>query len=104
MEVTVMVKMGPITDEEFIGMTDPSTEFETLTTKFHFVDLAGSECLKMSGATGEHAKEGIYINCGLLAVGNVISAISDKSRKASHVPYRSSKLTRLLQDSLGSNS
>uniref|UniRef100_K7GIN5 Kinesin family member 21B n=1 Tax=Pelodiscus sinensis TaxID=13735 RepID=K7GIN5_PELSI len=81
-----------------------SSEYETLTAKFHFVDLAGSERLKRTGATGERAKEGISINCGLLALGNVISALGDQSKKAGHVPYRDSKLTRLLQDSLGGNS
>lgn len=79
-------------------------DVETLTAKFHFVDLAGSERLKRTGATGERAKEGISINTGLLCLGNVISALADKSKKASHVPYRDSKLTRLLQDSLGGNS
>ncbi|KAM4569730.1 kinesin-like protein KIF21A [Odontesthes bonariensis] len=79
-------------------------EFETLTAKFHFVDLAGSERLKRTGATGDRAKEGISINCGLLALGNVISALGDRSRRSTHVPYRDSKLTRLLQDSLGGNS
>ncbi|KYN11395.1 Kinesin-like protein KIF21A [Trachymyrmex cornetzi] len=81
-----------------------TNEFETLTAKFHFVDLAGSERLKRTGATGDRAKEGISINCGLLALGNVISALGDKTKKASHIPYRDSKLTRLLQDSLGGNS
>lgn len=66
--------------------------------------MAGSERLKRTGATGDRAKEGISINCGLLALGNVISALGDRSRKALHVPYRDSKLTRLLQDSLGGNS
>ncbi|XP_014613331.1 PREDICTED: kinesin-like protein KIF21B isoform X4 [Polistes canadensis] len=84
--------------------TEPANEFETLTAKFHFVDLAGSERLKRTGATGDRAKEGISINCGLLALGNVISALGDKAKKALHVPYRDSKLTRLLQDSLGGNS
>jgi kinesin family protein 4/21/27 len=79
-------------------------EFETLTAKFHFVDLAGSERLKRTGATGDRAKEGISINCGLLALGNVIAALGDKTKKSHHVPYRDSKLTRLLQDSLGGNS
>ncbi|XP_035857895.1 kinesin-like protein KIF21B isoform X6 [Sander lucioperca] len=79
-------------------------EFETLMAKFHFVDLAGSERLKRTGATGERAREGISINCGLLALGNVISALGDQSKKGGHVPYRDSKLTRLLQDSLGGNS
>uniref|UniRef100_A0A8B9MD16 Kinesin-like protein KIF21B n=1 Tax=Accipiter nisus TaxID=211598 RepID=A0A8B9MD16_9AVES len=82
----------------------PTTEYETLTAKFHFVDLAGSERLKRTGATGERAKEGISINCGLLALGNVISALGDQNKKVVHVPYRDSKLTRLLQDSLGGNS
>uniref|UniRef100_A0AAZ3PMC4 Kinesin motor domain-containing protein n=1 Tax=Oncorhynchus tshawytscha TaxID=74940 RepID=A0AAZ3PMC4_ONCTS len=81
-----------------------SSEFETLTAKFHFVDLAGSERLKRTGATGDRAKEGISINCGLLALGNVISALGDRSKRSTHVPYRDSKLTRLLQDSLGGNS
>ncbi|CAH2221540.1 kinesin KIF21B isoform X3 [Pelobates cultripes] len=82
----------------------PNQQYETLTAKFHFVDLAGSERLKRTGATGERAREGISINCGLLALGNVISALGDQSKKILHVPYRDSKLTRLLQDSLGGNS
>ncbi|KAG2174539.1 hypothetical protein INT44_006802 [Umbelopsis vinacea] len=73
-------------------------------SKFHFVDLAGSERLKRTNAVGDRVKEGISINSGLLALGNVISALGDDSRKTSHVPYRDSKLTRLLQDSLGGNS
>nr|XP_058952852.1 kinesin-like protein KIF21A [Pocillopora verrucosa] len=79
-------------------------EYEMLTAKFNFVDLAGSERLKRTGATGDRAKEGISINCGLLALGNVISALGDATKRGSHVPYRDSKLTRLLQDSLGGNS
>uniref|UniRef100_A0A8C8ERF9 Kinesin motor domain-containing protein n=1 Tax=Oncorhynchus tshawytscha TaxID=74940 RepID=A0A8C8ERF9_ONCTS len=86
------------------GSSEISSEFETLTAKFHFVDLAGSERLKRTGATGDRAKEGISINCGLLALGNVISALGDRSKRSTHVPYRDSKLTRLLQDSLGGNS
>uniref|UniRef100_A0A8C4H736 Kinesin-like protein KIF21B n=1 Tax=Dicentrarchus labrax TaxID=13489 RepID=A0A8C4H736_DICLA len=85
-----------------LGFGEP--EFETLMAKFHFVDLAGSERLKRTGATGERAREGISINCGLLALGNVISALGDQAKKGGHVPYRDSKLTRLLQDSLGGNS
>ncbi|XP_047500183.1 kinesin-like protein KIF21A isoform X4 [Penaeus chinensis] len=94
-------RLAPIQDAED-GEDVP--EFETLTAKFHFVDLAGSERLKRTGATGERAREGISINCGLLALGNVISALGDVSKRATHVPYRDSKLTRLLQDSLGGNS
>nr|XP_034373033.1 kinesin-like protein KIF21A isoform X5 [Arvicanthis niloticus] len=93
-----------VTDNKLISESSQMNEFETLTAKFHFVDLAGSERLKRTGATGERAKEGISINCGLLALGNVISALGDKSKRATHVPYRDSKLTRLLQDSLGGNS
>ncbi|XP_049738776.1 kinesin-like protein KIF21A isoform X5 [Elephas maximus indicus] len=93
-----------VTDNKMLSETSQMNEFETLTAKFHFVDLAGSERLKRTGATGERAKEGISINCGLLALGNVISALGDKSKRATHVPYRDSKLTRLLQDSLGGNS
>ncbi|ORX52660.1 kinesin-domain-containing protein [Hesseltinella vesiculosa] len=77
----------------------------TIISKFHFVDLAGSERLKRTNAVGERAKEGISINAGLLALGNVISALGDENkRRTMHVPYRDSKLTRLLQDSLGGNS
>ncbi|KAI8093344.1 uncharacterized protein BX664DRAFT_357800 [Halteromyces radiatus] len=77
---------------------------KTIISKFHFVDLAGSERLKRTNAQGDRAREGIAINSGLLALGNVISALGDESRKSAHVPYRDSKLTRLLQDSLGGNS
>ena len=63
--------------------------------------------MKRTAAQGERIKEGISINSGLLALGNVISALGDpsrvKSHTASYVPYRDSKLTRLLQDSLGGN-
>lgn len=96
-----------LVSEAVMGLPEgpaPANEYETLTAKFHFVDLAGSERLKRTGATGERAKEGISINCGLLALGNVISALGDQSKKVVHVPYRDSKLTRLLQDSLGGNS
>ncbi|GMH38077.1 hypothetical protein BSKO_05961 [Bryopsis sp. KO-2023] len=76
---------------------------EVQTAKFHLVDLAGSERAKKSGATGKRLKETVHINQGLLALGNVISALGDEPKRG-HVPYRESKLTRLLQDSLGGNS
>lgn len=92
-------------NKQLVSNQQPTkTECETLTAKFHFVDLAGSERLKRTGATGDRQKEGISINSGLLALGNVISALGDKSKRANHIPYRDSKLTRLLQDSLGGNS
>lgn len=74
------------------------------TAKFHLVDLAGSERLKRTGAVGSRFRESVAINAGLLALGNVISALGDPAKRGSHVPYRDSKLTRLLQDSLGGNS
>ena len=76
---------------------------EFMVAKFHFVDLAGSERAKRTGATGATLKEGISINKGLLSLGNVISALTEEKNKG-HVPYRDSKLTRILQDSLGGNS
>ncbi|GMF54994.1 unnamed protein product [Phytophthora fragariaefolia] len=78
-----------------------------IVSKLTFVDLAGSERLKKTLAEGERMKEGIQINIGLFALGNVINALGDEKRRTSshvHVPYRSSKLTRLLQDALGGNS
>ena len=71
--------------------------------KFHFVDLAGSERSKKTQATGERFKEGVNINKGLLALGNVISQLGEGGN-TSYIGYRDSKLTRLLQDSLGGNS
>ena len=102
--------------------------FESLSSKIQFVDLAGSEGVRRTGAVGGRQVEGGYINRGLvskriegitvwnrlvallvvilvsriqLTLGNVIRALGDKAR---HIPYRDSKLTRLLQDSLGGNS
>lgn len=74
----------------------------TTDSKLHFVDLAGSERLKNTGAQGERAKEGISINAGLASLGKVISQLSSR-QSGSYVSYRDSKLTRLLQDSLGGN-
>lgn len=74
----------------------------TVESKLHFVDLAGSERLKNTGATGDRAKEGISINAGLASLGKVISQLSSRSH-GTHVSYRDSKLTRMLQDSLGGN-
>ncbi|XP_022817436.1 chromosome-associated kinesin KIF4 isoform X1 [Spodoptera litura] len=73
------------------------------TSKFHLVDLAGSERIKKTKASGERLREGVKINQGLLALGNVISALGDGTNR-SFISYRDSKLTRLLQDSLGGNS
>uniref|UniRef100_A0A183C6H9 Kinesin-like protein n=1 Tax=Globodera pallida TaxID=36090 RepID=A0A183C6H9_GLOPA len=75
---------------------------KTLQAKLHFVDLAGSEQLKKTNATG---RKSISINSGLLALDNVISALGGSNgRRVGLVPYHDSKLTRLLQDSLCGNS
>ncbi|MGH0172746.1 UNVERIFIED_CONTAM: hypothetical protein FKN15_068882 [Acipenser sinensis] len=76
---------------------------QLISSKFHFVDLAGSERAAKTGNTGERFKESIQINSGLLALGNVISALGDPKRKSLHVPYRDAKITRILKDSLGGN-
>lgn len=70
-------------------------------SKLHLIDLAGSERADATGATGARLREGAQINKSLSALGGVISALTEAGRP--HVPYRDSKLTRLLQDSLGGN-
>ena len=70
--------------------------------KLHLVDLAGSERVNVTGATGQRLIESKNINHSLSALGNVIAALTDLKNR-SHIPYRDSKLTRLLENSLGGN-
>ncbi|KAJ3215209.1 Kinesin-like protein kif3b [Dinochytrium kinnereticum] len=88
-----------IESSEAGGTVDGEERF--LAGKLHLVDLAGSERQSKTGATGERLKEATKINLSLSALGNCISALVDG--KSIHIPYRDSKLTRLLQDSLGGN-
>ena len=68
--------------------------------KMRFVDLAGCERAKKTGAVGQRFNEGVAINQGLLCLGNVISVLGDPSKKGEHVRYRDSKLTRSVTHAL----
>ncbi|XP_051270589.1 kinesin-like protein KIF17 isoform X2 [Dicentrarchus labrax] len=84
-----------------ICSTDAAGQDHLRAGKLNLVDLAGSERQSKTGATGERLREATKINLSLSALGNVISALVDGRSK--YIPYRDSKLTRLLQDSLGGN-
>ena len=84
---------------------DVEDETKNVFAKVNLVDLAGSERVKSTGATGSTLKEGANINKSLSALGNVINALVEASKgKGAFIPYRNSKLTRVLQESLGGNS
>jgi hypothetical protein len=85
-------------------VVDEKGKGDFIYSKLHLVDLAGSERAKKTGALGGRFVESVRINEGLLALSKVIRALGDVTKKGTHVPYRESKLTRLLQDSLGGNS
>lgn len=87
-----------------------SSANHSISSKLCLVDLAGSERVAKTGNTGTQLKESININTGLLALGNVIRALSDLGRNrrgsgsnSAYIPYRDAKITRLLRDALGGN-
>ncbi|KAL7551999.1 hypothetical protein ACHAWF_015208 [Thalassiosira exigua] len=109
---TLNVTVAP---DEVEGEEDEGAH-RSIKAKLTLVDLAGSERAKRTGAEGARMREGININKGLFVLGQVVSALSElgqrngggggggKRDQHAHIPYRDSKLTRLLQDSLGGNS
>lgn len=86
------------TTENTLGMSN-----QTFYSKLSLIDLAGSERAASTSNRGQRMVEGANINKSLLALGNCINILSDKNKIGSFVPYRDSKLTRLLKDSLGGN-
>ena len=106
---TASTKMNEVSSRShaiFVVTIERAEKKEGITThsigKLNFVDLAGSERIRVTGATGQRLEECKKINQSLAALGNVISALSSRASR-SHIPYRNSKLTRLLEDSLGGN-
>jgi len=96
---TKTLASGVTTEEQEVSMAVKATA-----GKLYCVDLAGSERAKKSGARGSRMEELKAINMSLSALGNCISALAEVSGgKSAHIPYRDSRLTRLLQDSLGGN-
>ncbi|KAJ6682950.1 CENTROMERE PROTEIN E [Salix koriyanagi] len=84
---------------------ESTTDKRMKTGKVILVDLAGSEKVEKSGAEGKVLEEAKTINKSLSALGNVINALTcGPSARSSHIPFRDSKLTRILQDALGGNS
>jgi hypothetical protein len=104
---TLNVTIAPLENN---GEEEENHSSEMMKAKLTLVDLAGSERIKRTGAEGARMKEGININKGLFVLGQVVSALSEwgqqggSKKSNAHIPYRDSKLTRLLQDSLGGNS
>ncbi len=76
---------------------------KVLASKLNFVDLAGSERVKKTGSTGIALKEATYINKSLTFLEQVVVALTDKTRRKDYIPYRQSKLTHILKDSIGGN-
>ena len=91
-----------VTLAEMKANGDPSVHQRVKIGKLNLVDLAGSERVRVTGATGKRLEESKKINQSLSALGNVVSALTDPKGR-SHIPFRDSKLTRILEDSLGGN-
>ena len=91
-----------ITVEQLISDFELNGKQITKIGKLNLVDLAGSERTRITGAKGKQLEESKKINKSLSALGNVINALTD-SKERKHIPYRDSKLTRLLENSLGGN-
>ena len=87
-------------ENELQNSQDPKEQITKL-GKLIFVDLAGSEKVKVTQSKGKQLVETNNINKSLLVLGTCISALSDPNRKDGHIPYRDSKLTKLLSESLG---
>ena len=102
----IVEQMSAIGDEEDSkrfanGLVDEGPK-QIKVGKLNLVDLAGCERVRVTGATGKRLEESKSINQSLSALGNVIAALTDKKSRV-HIPFRDSKLTRLLEDSLGGN-
>ncbi|KAG8491951.1 hypothetical protein CXB51_015277 [Gossypium anomalum] len=85
------------------GSGDYSSSDAIRVSVLNLVDLAGSERIAKTGAGGVRLKEGKYINKSLMVLGNVINKLSNGAKQRAHIPYRDSKLTRILQTALGGN-
>ncbi|XP_043708094.1 kinesin-like protein KIN-7N [Telopea speciosissima] len=86
-----------------ISSGDYSSSDAIRVSVLNLVDLAGSERIAKTGAGGVRLKEGKHINKSLMILGNVIYKLSDGGKQRGHIPYRDSKLTRILQPALGGN-
>ena len=85
-----------------LTITVNKVDNEGLTSaKLNIVDLAGSEKVKSSGSTGQQLKEACFINLSLFSLAKIVHAL--EKGKGEHLPYRDSKLTMLLKDSIGGN-
>ncbi|PWA82882.1 P-loop containing nucleoside triphosphate hydrolases superfamily protein [Artemisia annua] len=91
-------KMKDASDDDYSTLDDAIR-----VSVLNLVDLAGSERIAKTGAGGVRLKEGKHINKSLMILGNVINKLSDGAKQRGHIPYRDSKLTRILQPALGGN-